>query len=240
MATQHMPTHSQRRPLARLLGGLRIDPGDAGLYERALTHRSTASQHNERLEFLGDAWLGFVIAEALYQRFPQADEGQLTRLRASLVNREALAGIALELELGAFLALGEGELKSGGWRRASILGNALEALLGAVYLDQGAARARELVLGLFADRLERVSPDAAGKDAKTRLQEWLQARQRPLPSYLAPVIEQRGNQQIFRVECRVEGHPEAFIGSGDSRRRAEQAAAERALQALTGSGPHPE
>jgi len=235
MLRRHTLTHGLRQPVARLLGRLGLVARDAGLYERALTHRSSAAGHNERLEFLGDAWLGFVIAEALYQHFPQADEGQLTRLRAALVNREVIAGLAVELELGAFLALGEGELKSGGWRRTSILGNAFEALLGAVYLDQGAERARELILELFATRIAEISPAAACKDAKTRLQEWLQARQRPLPTYLTRAVEQQTHRQIFRVECRVEGLPETFPGSGDSRRRAEQAAAEAALGALTAS-----
>jgi ribonuclease-3 len=238
-AGQRLPC-ALKQPVERLLARLGIEAGDIGLYETALTHRSTSGRHNERLEFLGDAWLGFVVAAALYQRFPTADEGQLTRLRASLVNREVLAGVALELDLGAFMALGEGELRSGGWRRASILGNALEALLGAVYLDQGEARARALVLSLFATRLDGVSPVAARKDAKTRLQEWLQGRQRPLPTYLTRAIEQEAGRQVFHVECRVEGEASAFPGSGDSRRRAEQAAAERALMALAGAGAHPE
>lgn len=240
MISRQRPTQIFRQPVVGLLEQLGIAAGDVGLYDRALTHRSTTGHHNERLEFLGDAWLGFVIAEAIYQRFPQADEGQLTRLRASLVNREVLAGVALELNLGAYLSLGEGELKSGGWRRASILGNALEALLGAVYLDQGAERARELVLTLFHTRLETVSPGTVSKDAKTRLQEWLQARQRALPCYLTRAVEQQAERQIFRVECVVEGEPEPFPGSGDSRRRAEQAAAERALAVLTGAGAHTE
>jgi ribonuclease III len=231
-SAQTTPAPWLRRPLSQLLQKLGIDAADPALYDIALTHRSTSSRHNERLEFLGDAWLGFVVAEALYARFPGADEGQLTRLRASLVNREALAGIAAEIELGAWLALGDGELKSGGWRRASILGNALEALLGAVYLDLGPERARGLILQLFAERLRVASPGETLKDAKTRLQEWLQARQRPLPTYLTRAVDVEGNRQVFRVDCLVEGF-EPFAGSGDSRRRAEQAAAEAAFEFLS-------
>lgn len=221
-----------RRPLDQLLKRIGIETAKPGLYDHALTHRSSGGMHNERLEFLGDAILGFVIAAEIYRRFPRSDEGQLSRLRASLVNRETLAELAQGLELGEWLALGDGEMKSGGWRRASILANALEALFGAVYLDQGFERGREVVLSIYQRQLEVATPEEVRKDPKTRLQEWLQARQVPIPRYQTVAVLGEPHCQVFRVECRVDTLPEPVIGEGDSRRRAEQAAAELALQQL--------
>lgn len=202
------------------------------LLEAALTHRSVGRYNNERLEFLGDAILGFVIAEVLYERFPQAEEGVLTRLRASLVKRETLAGIARELELGAMLRLGPGERKSGGWRRESILANSLEAVIGAIYLDSDMASCKAFILGLFGPKLEVLKPDAMEKDPKTTLQEILQENRLPLPSY--EVVDQRGepHKRIFTVRCSVECLPEPVTAEGRSKRVAEQAAAKKALQLI--------
>lgn len=196
----------------------------------ALTHRSAGNPNNERLEFLGDALLGYVVAEMLFQRFPSADEGELSRLRASLVNAETLAGIARHLALGDHLRLGGGELKSGGNQRTSILADALEALIGAVYLDAGTKTCKAVVGKLLHERLESLSPATLSKDPKTRLQEYLQANQKPLPVYQLLMIEGSPPTQHFKVECIVAGLTEPIQGTGESRRRAEQAAAERALE----------
>lgn len=198
----------------------------------ALTHRSYGSPNNERLEFLGDAVLSLVISEALYLKFPRQDEGALSRLRANLVNGETLARRARELALGEELLLGPGEMKSGGFRRDSILAGAVEALIGAVYLEAGFGAARELVLAVFAREIAAVSPERAIKDPKTRLQEYLQGRHLPLPDYQVLSIEGHDHAQVFRVECRVAGLSEALTGEGSSRRKAEQEAAEKALQLL--------
>lgn len=200
----------------------------------ALTHRSYGSPNNERLEFLGDAVLSLVISETLYLKFPQQDEGALSRLRASLVNGETLARRARELELGDELLLGPGELKSGGFRRDSILAGAIEALIGAVYLEAGFAAACELVRTVLQEEIAAISPDRAVKDPKTRLQEYLQGRHLPLPEYQVLDIEGQDHAQIFRVECRVPGLAEALRGEGGSRRKAEQEAAEMALRRLQG------
>jgi ribonuclease-3 len=207
------------------------------LLRTALTHRSAGGRNNERLEFLGDSLLGFIIAEELFRRFPDADEGQLTRLRSSLVKRDTLARVARSIELGAALVLGEGELRSGGWRRESILANALEAVVGAVYMDAGLDACRVAVISLYGEELERASPDAVEKDAKTRLQEFLQERRLPLPSYELVRVEGEAHRQVFTVQCRVL-LPEAAseTACGTSRRRAEQAAAERLLDRLAGAG----
>lgn len=198
----------------------------------ALTHRSAGIPNNERLEFLGDALLGYIIAENLFQRFSEADEGELSRLRANLVNAETLAGIARSLKLGDYLRLGSGELKSGGNQRTSILADALEALIGAVYLDAGVETCKTVILRLFRIRLETVSPATLSKDPKTRLQEYLQANQKPLPIYQVLAIEGMPPTQQFTIECIIENFAEPIQGTGDSRRRAEQAAAERALELL--------
>lgn len=206
---------------------------DVSLLERALTHRSAhRSRNNERLEFLGDAYLGQVIAARLFEAFPEASEGQLTRMRARLVRGRTLAELARELELGTYLVLGGGELKSGGHRRDSILADAMEAIIGAIVLDRGGATCDEVVGRWFANRLEAISPEAVDKDAKTRLQEWLQARQYELPEYSVRDIEGQAPRQTFHVVCCLQNHDREFPASGSSRRKAEQSAARAALDWL--------
>jgi len=217
------------RRLARQLGH---EFARLSLLELALTHRSAASANNERLEFLGDALLGFVIAEALCERFPQADEGRLSRLRATLVKRESLARLARELELGDYLRLGAGELRSGGHGRDSILADAFEALLGAVYLDGGFEAGRRVVLARFAASLAATSLERSEKDPKTRLQEWLQARRRPLPDYAVLAVHGEDHDQTFTVACTLADADLAVRAEGSSRRRAEQAAATLMLERL--------
>ena len=205
---------------------------DDELLGAALTHRSARGDNNERLEFLGDAVLGFVIAAELYRRAPLASEGELSRLRASLVKKATLAEIAGELKLGDYLALGSGELKSGGYRRASILADALEALLGAVYLDGGLSAAEQLIERLYADRLRAAVEKGASKDAKTRLQEFLQQRGLPLPEYTVSAIAGADHERRFTLACRAGEPPRVITGEGGSRRRAEQRAARAMLDAL--------
>jgi ribonuclease-3 len=215
--------------LARQLGHVFAD---AGLLDDALTHRSAQSRHNERLEFLGDAILGFLVAEALWRRFPDATEGELSRLRARLVNRDALADLARALDLGSYLRLGAGELRSGGHARESILADALEALFAAVYLDGGLEAARALLDRLAGERLAGLCPASQHKDAKTRLQEYLQARRLALPTYR--VVETRGEDhaQTFVVCCDAQAVGRSTTAEGATRRRAEQLAAERLLEVL--------
>lgn len=209
---------------------------NAELLKIALTHRSAGKGNNERLEFLGDAIIGAMIAELLYRRFPGADEGQLTRMRASLVKRESLAAIARQLELGKYLALGEGEMKSGGWRRDSILANALEAIIGAIFLDGGSSAARTQLETWFTPVLSTLDPDAMPKDSKTRLQEFVQQRQTALPVYHTVHIEGPAHAQRFTVECELIAPPLKITAHGRSRRQAEQEAARLALVAMqTGS-----
>jgi len=222
-------------PLDRLSRALNYQFKDAALLEQALTHRSVSSHNNERLEFLGDAVLGCVIADELFQRFPKASEGELTRLRASLVKGDTLAKIGHELELGDCLRLGSGELKSGGHRRSSILACAVEAIIGAAWIDSGFDAARALVARLYESRLAEVSPAAAHKDPKTRLQELLQSRKQPLPVYELLAVEGEAHDQTFRISCKVEGEARAVEGSGSSRRKAEQDAARRAYEMITGN-----
>lgn len=205
---------------------------DPRLLARALTHRSRGSANYERLEFLGDSILSFFIADFLYDQFPELSEGELTRLRASLVRRETLAGLARELGLGAVLDLGGGELKSGGFDRDSILADALEALFGAIYKDGGLDAVRTAVLRLYQPILDRVDPGAIVKDPKTRLQECLQQRALPTPLYEVLVVSGEAHQQHFVVECRIAGLADAVRGEGSSRRYAEQAAAARACELL--------
>lgn len=203
---------------------------DPALLRRALTHRSHGAYHYERLEFLGDSVLNCVIASELYRRFPDSGEGELTLLRASIVNQQSLVTVAQDICLGSQVLLGEGELKSGGAQRPSILADALEAVLGAVFVDGGFEAARGVVLHLFAAALDRADPRAAGKDAKTLLQELLQARRIPLPKYAVIATAGDAHEQTFRVECVI---PELNIrtqGEGASRRSAEQAAAHRAYE----------
>jgi len=206
---------------------------DGSLLAQALSHRSAGSPNNERLEFLGDALLNLIIAEQLYARWPKADEGAMTRARAELVRESALAGVARTLDLGARLTLGPGEMKTGGHRRDSILADALEAVIAAVYLDGGIEACNQVVLPWFEPLLAALPPlHQVGKDAKTRLQEWLQARQRPLPAYA--LLEESGDDhnKRFRVGCTLAEPTMATEGSGVSRRAAEQAAAEAALQRI--------
>ncbi len=205
--------------------------GEAGI-RTALTHRSYGQPHNERLEFLGDALLNCMIAEALFQRFPSAREGDLTRLRAQLVKGETLAEMAKQMELGQYLRLGGGELKSGGWRRASILADAFEALIAALYLDLGMEICRQVVLRLFQPRLDALSLDDVDKDCKTRLQEYLQSRNLPLPEYRLLTVTGEAHNQFFEVECATQPSARTFIGKAQNRRRAEQIAAEAALAHL--------
>ncbi|MBI1732079.1 MAG: ribonuclease III [Gammaproteobacteria bacterium] len=206
---------------------------NGALLDIALTHRSAAGANNERLEYLGDAILNFVIADTLYQAIPRASEGVLTRRRASLVKRETLAAVAREWDIGEWIKLGGGERKSGGWRRDSILANTLEALLGAIYLDAGLPACRDAILRIFASRLEGQPVASPDKDPKTTLQELLQARRLPLPIYRIIAEEGEAHQRIFRVECRVTGLDGPVIGRGRSKRSAEQAAAVVALERLT-------
>lgn len=199
---------------------------------QGLTHRSAGPLNNERLEFLGDALIGFVVAEALCARFPVADEGNLSRMRASLVKRESLAKLARGLDLGDYLRLGAGELRTGGHARDSILADALEAVLGAVYLDAGFEVARKVVLDLFGGRIEQIDGEQAGKDPKTRLQEWLQSRKRPIPEYVLINIGGTQHDQVFTVSCVLNDAAISTQGQGTSRRRAEQAAAESMLEKI--------
>jgi len=216
-------------PLVRQLG---YRFGDASLLRQALTHRSFGTPHNERLEFVGDAVLNCVVALALYERFPQTDEGELSRARASLVNRDTLARVARRLELGEAIRLGEGELKSGGADRGSILADALEAVFGAVFLDAGFDAARRVVVAAYGEELALADPATLGKDPKTRLQEWLQARRIAVPEYVVVATHGEAHAQQFAVECRIPSLGLTTQGEGASRRAAEQDAAQRAWAEL--------
>ena len=202
------------------------------LLQRALTHRSYAPEHNERLEFLGDSVLGCVIAKYLYHSYPQLSEGELSRLRSNLVKEDTLVTLAQQLDLGNRLRLGEGERKSGGFRRPSILADALEALFGAVLLDGGFVAAEKVVLGLFVPYLAQVDVQTLGKDAKTLLQEYLQGRRIPLPSYSVIATQGQAHAQSFQVECAIPSLKISTRGEGSSRRNAEQQAAQAAYQQL--------
>jgi ribonuclease III len=195
------------------------------LLKIALTHRSRGGDHNERLEFLGDAVVNFVIAEILYQQFPKATEGELSRWRATLVNRDTLADLAKEFDLGRYLYLGSGELRSGGSERQSILSCAMEAIIGAVYLDGGFEAVRAKIYAWYEPLLQSLSSASSHKDSKTLLQEYLQSRRLPLPIYTVETIEGEAHQQVFTVSCQVDGIEEKTSGKGTSRRRAEQNAA---------------
>jgi len=204
----------------------------AELLEQALTHRSFGSPHNERLEFLGDGVLGCVMAQELFARFPALSEGDLSRLRASLVRKESLAAVARELGLGEYLRLGEGESASGGAARPSILADTLEALYGAVFLDAGYEGARATVCSTFGAALDALDPCTTGKDPKTRLQELLQGRGQGLPSYHLVATQGAAHRQTFEVECTVEQLGLRATGRGEARRAAEQQAAEALLRQL--------
>lgn len=215
------------QPLEQFLGHSWHTPD---LLELALTHRSCGMRNNERLEFLGDSILNHIIAEALYERFPEAREGELSRMRAALVCGDTLAQVAREMELGDYLNLGSGEMKSGGHRRDSILADTLESVIGAMLLDADIETCRQQVLIWFDSRLQEVSPQTAGKDSKTRLQEYLQGRGRPLPIYSLVRVEGDDHCQQFTVACELPESRQAREGSGSSRRKAEQAAALATLE----------
>jgi len=221
--------------LAWLRGLLGREPRSLALYRLALTHRSAQHDNNERLEFLGDAVLGMVAAEELFRRFATASEGTLSRLRARLVSTGPLAAIGVAIGVGPMLRLGSGELRSGGFRRESILADATEALFGAVFLDGGLDAARELVLRLYARQLDELRPEAELKDPKTQLQELLQGRGEALPAYVLDRSTGEPHEQEFAVRCevRLAGGGEVLAeGSGSSRRRAEQQAAAAVLAQL--------
>ncbi len=220
---------SARRDLLRTLG---YAFRDETLLTRALTHRSRGSANNERLEFLGDSILNFLVADLLYDRYPELPEGDLTRLRATLVRRETLASVARHIKLGDCLELGGGELKSGGFDRDSILADALEAVLGAIYKEAGVETVRTVLHKLLAEQLAAIQPDTISKDPKTRLQEFLQRRSEPTPEYEVMTVHGEAHAQHFVVSCRVSLLPEAVLGEGGSRRGAEQAAAARACELL--------
>jgi ribonuclease-3 len=202
---------------------------NGNLLTQALTHRSFGSHNNERLEFLGDGALNFIIANQLYQRFPKLAEGDLSRLRAQLVKEATLSELAITLNLGDALRLGEGELKSAGWRRPSILADALEAIIGAVYLDSGFAAVEAFVLGLYTDKLETIDPNVIDKDPKSLLQELLQSKKIAVPEYTVTFTSGEAHAQKFVVECFVEKYAIRTVGEGTSRRIAEQQAAQLAL-----------
>lgn len=224
-----MSRRAAERDLSGLERRLGHTFGDPALLRRAVTHRSHAADHNERLEFVGDSLLNCVVAILLYERLPNLPEGDLSRLRAGLVNQASLFEIAQSLELGDELLLGEGELKSGGFRRPSILADSLEALLGAVFMDAGFEAVRRVVEALFAGRIDRLREAPPAKDPKTALQENLQGRRLPLPRYVVVTVGGEAHRQVFRVECRVDELGLSAVGEGPSRRAAEQQAAESVL-----------
>ena len=206
---------------------------DTTLLTQALTHRSASKENNERLEFLGDALLNFAIARRLYARYPEASEGDLSRARAALVNKTVLAAIGREIEIDTQIILGSGELRAGGAQRSSGLADTVEALIGAVFLDGGHTAADDLIESLFAQRLKSLPDAGALKDAKTKLQEWLQARGLGLPRYSVELIHGRDHNQTFTVICEVDAEHGQTRGTGSSRRRAEQDAAAAMLAVLS-------
>jgi ribonuclease-3 len=210
---------------------------DPSLLQQALTHRSYGVPHNERLEFVGDAILNCVVALSLFERFPALPEGDLSRVRAHLVNRETLAQVARRLGLGGEIRLGEGEARSGGADRPSILADAMEAVFGAVFLDAGFAAARRTIDAVYADLLRDADPATLGKDPKTRLQEWLQAQRLPVPEYAIVATTGEAHAQRFAVECRIPELAIVATGGGGSRRAAEQDAAVQALAAVRARDP---
>ena len=209
---------------------------DQNLLTLALSHRSCGSKNNERLEFLGDAVLGLTISNFLFKRFPDAREGDLSRIRSQIVRAESLAEVARSLDLGPELLLGSGEMKSGGQRRDSILGDTVEALIGAIYLDRGLTAAEQAITNWFSDQLNVVTLEAPVKDAKTGLQEWLQARGKPLPDYKVIKTEGKDHNRLFTVSCKIEQLGSAAEATASSRRKAEQLVAEQLLEQLSSSG----
>lgn len=220
----------------RLLHRLGYEFKDQSLFDLALTHRSCGTHNNERLEFLGDSILNFVVGESLFARFPEAKEGQLSRLRAQMVKGETLAEIAREFDLGPCLNLGEGELKSGGFRRDSILADAVEALIGAIYRDSGMDQASERVLAWYHSRLTALALETTRKDPKTELQEYLQAKKAPLPDYRVVDVGGEAHAQQFTVECHSKLLKTPTVATASSRRGAEKMAAADALDQLLGTG----
>lgn len=227
-----MPSNADSPALARLQQQLDYRFNNPDLLQQALTHRSAGARNNERLEFLGDAFLGMRVAERLYQQHPEADEGSLSRMRAHLVKRETLAKVGRELSLGDWLQLGPGELRTGGHSRTSTLADAVEAIIAAVYLDGGVGAAEDLVDRLLASRLAGASPARHGKDPKTRLQEWLQGRRYALPSYTVLAVSGDAHDQSFQVACELPDLELRSEGVGGSRRKAEQQAANHMLEQL--------
>lgn len=205
---------------------------DVSLLNQALTHRSADKKHNERLEFLGDSILNFVIAEQLYRQFPNASEGDLSQMRASLVCGETLAVLGKEFQLGMVLILGGGELKSGGSRRNSIIADAVEALIGAIYLESGLEMIKSLILTWFKVRLNEIQPGIKQKDSKTILQEYLQGRHLSRPEYLVLEVTGTEHEQQFQVQCKLEHDEGYYVGKGVSRRKAEQEAAQAVIMQL--------
>jgi ribonuclease III len=218
---------------ARLQQALGYEFADPKLLDLALTHCSAAKHNNERLEFLGDSIINHIVTEAVYRQFPTASEGDMTRMRASLVRQETLAEVAVELQLGASIKLGTGERKSGGHRRDSILSDALEAVAGAILLDSDIEQCRRCVHAWFGRRLQEL---AIAKDAKTRLQEFLQGRNYPLPEYQLVAMQDEDHAQRFRVACRLRDPKLVVEADGNSRRKAEQNAATAALARLSEHG----
>ncbi len=217
-----------------LYNSLQYRFGNAGLLRQALTHRSAAGTNNERLEFLGDAVLDFVISEAVFSARPDASEGDLSKLRSSLVKDTTLAEIAQELGLGEHLVLGSGEKKTGGHRRESILADALEAIFGAAFLDNGFDAARGIIERVYASRLQALPDVEQLRDPKTRLQEWLQGRGKPLPVYELIAVSGKAHQQAFEVSCSVQDVTSVTRGKSTTRRKAEQKAAADMLNLLIG------
>lgn len=218
--------------LDKLQRKLNYQFNNLNLLEKALTHRSYHANNNERLEFIGDSILNFVIAAALFKRFDKLTEGELTRVRAQLVNQDCLAGLAFELNLSEQMRLGEGELKSGGFRRPSILADALEAIFGAIYLDSDILQAQSVILMIYANLLENINPKELAKDAKSFLQEKTQAQKLGVPQYNVLQIEGEAHQQTFYVECLISDLKVRTTGVGSSRRQAEQNAAKAALEQI--------
>lgn len=213
----------------RLIKSIGYSFNDEAFLDQALSHRSFSRKNNERFEFLGDAILNCTIAQELFSRFPNAKEGQMSRLRAHLVKGETLAELGREFNLGDFLKLGSGELKSGGYRRDSILADAVEAIIGAINLDSDLATSQKVLLGWYTQRLSELNLNENIKDSKTRLQEYLQGRRMALPEYDVIEIAGEAHEQQFTVHCQVESKDNAFVGVGSSRRMAEQEAAQAAL-----------
>jgi len=230
--TEYKGLNAASLPLDKLCKKIGYTFNNIALLAEAITHRSKHSINNERLEFLGDSVLGYVISSELFRCFPDATEGELTRGRAMLVKGETLAELALDMDLGEYLQLGPGELKSGGYRRKSILSDAMEAIIGAIYIDGGLDPARQHILTIYGDRLDSISLKKVTKDPKTQLQEYLQAQRSPLPQYEVIATTGSDHDQVFEVACKIDEIPKPVKGSGTSRRKAEQNAAKKVLKIL--------